>query len=352
MTPINSSEGYVGIPGFENCYPPWMNPDCNYPLDVTAEGIYNPSYDGYTLQSTGPPSSYLTPETLDISWGARNGSVSTTNTSTDSPVTELSSLGADTDANRVPDLVPSGEPKKRGSDSLERPPKRNCSQTVGTGPRTAGPATRSKENRPPAPCKATKSKADDKSKTSKKSTDKSRSSSSSTTSPRGGSGGTHKAPQLRTASRKPKANGKESGSPPTAEDKDNEEDDLLTPDERRARHSHNLVEKQYRNRLNQQFESLLAVLPPADSGNRCFPGSSGSKSRPRDAKGSVVGVEGAGDDRRLSKAEVLDMARQRIVTLERECDRLRSEMMELSANVGVVRDAVAKGGIAGTAVAA
>ncbi|KAJ3453839.1 hypothetical protein MRS44_018471 [Fusarium solani] len=34
-----------------------------------------------------------------------------------------------------------------------------------------------------------------------------------------------------------------------------------TPKERRTRASHNLVEKQYRNRLNAQFESLLSALP-------------------------------------------------------------------------------------------
>ncbi|KNB06489.1 hypothetical protein FOXG_19688 [Fusarium oxysporum f. sp. lycopersici 4287] len=44
-----------------------------------------------------------------------------------------------------------------------------------------------------------------------------------------------------------------------------------TPKERRTRASHNRVEKQYRNRLNAQFESLLSVLPEqlraANNGN-------------------------------------------------------------------------------------
>lgn len=377
MTPINSTDEYINVPAYESCYPNWMNAECNnYSLDVSAEGIYNPAYEPYSVPSTDGPSSYLTPETVDVGFGSRNGSVSTIYTSTDSSVTESTYLGADTDARLVPDLVPSSEPKKRGLDSSERPPKRNCSETVGsTGPATSRPATRSKENRPPAAApRSAKPKAGDRSETGKKSSDRARPSSSSTTtvtaatttSSRGGT--THKAPQLRTASRRPKTISKDSGSSPTGpgdQDKDAEEDDLLTPDERRARHSHNLVEKQYRNRLNQQFESLLAVLPPVDGGNRTFSGGgggsggNGKSGRPRDGKGagSVIdggggGGGGGGDDRRLSKAEVLDMARQRIVSLERECDQLRSERINFTANMGAVRDAVARGGIAGAAVAA
>ncbi|OIW32260.1 hypothetical protein CONLIGDRAFT_629958 [Coniochaeta ligniaria NRRL 30616] len=352
MTPIGPSEEYIRIPEFDNYLSPWMTTDCNYQLDLSPEGMYNSSYDPFALPgSTGAPSSYLTPETLDVGW-ARSGSVSTTKTSNDSPVTEFSYLEADADANPVPDLVPSSsEPapavqydNKRGMDSSERPSKRNCSQAIGTdwGFPTAAPATKSKESRSLAPCKSTKIKVEGKSKIGKKSRDKHRPSLSSTSSSQSGNS-SHKV-QLRTASRKPKQNGKDSGSSPAAEDKD--EDDLLTPNERRARHSHNLVEKQYRNRLNQQFESLLAVLP-AD-GNRSFSGSGGPKTKPRDVKGSVAGVEG--DDRRLSKAEVLDMARQRIVKLESECNRLQSERMELAANRGFAR--VANPGIAGAPLAA
>ncbi|KAH8912659.1 hypothetical protein BR93DRAFT_91852 [Coniochaeta sp. PMI_546] len=301
MTPVDPAEEYGRLPAFDSFSPPWMTTDCNYPLDLSPEG-------------------------------------------------------ADTDANRVPDLVsslskvvPSAQAdRKRSISGSKGPSKRSCSQAVSTSIAalpTAGPATRSRETRPPGPSKPTKVKVDGKAKLGKRPGEKPRSSSSSTASSRSGNGGSHKA-QLRTASRKPKQECKDSRSSPGAEDRD--EDDLLTPDERRARHSHNLVEKQYRNRLNQQFESLLAVLP-AD-GSRGFPGSGAAKAKPRDAKGSVAGIES--DDRRLSKAEVLDMARQRIVTLERECDRLQSERMDLAANVGVARDAVAKGVIARAALAA
>jgi len=68
--------------------------------------------------------------------------------------------------------------------------------------------------------------------------------------------------------------------------------------------------------LNAQFEKLLAVLPP-----------------PEDDDGGT-------DDKRLSKAEVLDIARKRIKTLEKERDGLRAEKEELRASVGKLRDAV------------
>ncbi|KAL1863960.1 hypothetical protein VTK73DRAFT_6280 [Phialemonium thermophilum] len=123
----------------------------------------------------------------------------------------------------------------------------------------------------------------------------------------GGAGGTNRA-HLRTASRRPK------GTPPGSPNQDPGDEDL-TPEERRARHSHNMVEKQYRNRLNQQFESLLAVLPAESQGSR---------------------GGGEGDERRLSKAEVLDMARQRITTLEEERRTLQLEREELLENVGLM----------------
>jgi hypothetical protein len=121
--------------------------------------------------------------------------------------------------------------------------------------------------------------------------------------------------QLRTASRKPK--------PPGTWPAEEQDDDDLTNEERRARQSHNLVEKQYRNRLNQQFESLLAVLPAERSRKSISEG----KTRERGTGGAVSVADD--DDRRLSKAEVLDLARQRILALEQECMKLRSERTEL-----------------------
>lgn len=68
-----------------------------------------------------------------------------------------------------------------------------------------------------------------------------------------------------------------------------------------SRTSHNMVEKQYRNRLNGQFSTLLGVLPPDLVG---------------------VEVEGYGRDdssaeKKVSKAEVLILAKRRIQDLER-----------------------------------
>ncbi|KAG7404226.1 Allergen Fus c 3 [Fusarium oxysporum f. sp. rapae] len=65
-----------------------------------------------------------------------------------------------------------------------------------------------------------------------------------------------------------------------------------------ARECHNLVEKHYRARLKTQFERLLAVLPAAQG--RSLAG--------RDTAASLGQV--------LSKGQVLDMARNRILELE------------------------------------
>jgi hypothetical protein len=111
--------------------------------------------------------------------------------------------------------------------------------------------------------------------------------------------------QLRTASRKAK---RVSASYRPA----------TSPEEERARSSHNQVEKQYRNRLNQHFERLLAVLPASV-----------------DADGDQQGEDaGLDPDKRLSKAEVLDIARRHIRTLERETSELEVEKQQLVDEIG------------------
>jgi hypothetical protein len=306
-------------------------------------------------------SHYISPETSSVSWGARTGSVSTANTSLDSPVTELTEFscvgGAEPDINVVPDLFPSSEAQKRGSDSSERPPKRNRLDATAAAKTTNGPVTKSKDPRPPVPIASDAGKPGPKTKaaSSRRSSDKSRSSSSSAA-PSYPSAAQSKTPQLRTASRKPKTRGKEPGSA-SPDHSCHDEEDPLTSDERRARHSHNLVEKQYRNRLNKHFESLLAVLPRGTANNRSFLGG-GGRSRPNDARtpagagGAAEGHATVPDDRRLSKAEVLELAKERIIALRRENARLKSQRLELAASVDVVRDAVARGGIAGVVAAA
>lgn len=140
--------------------------------------------------------------------------------------------------------------------------------------------------------------------------------------------------QLRTASRKPRhkpsssASSKDSTSPssPTTTKCSPSPlpDDDLTPEERRARRNHNLVEKQYRNRLNAQFERLLAVLPVEQCQRSSSSGSGGG------------GMVGAGDEKRMSKAEVLDLATRRIRTLEVERDRLVRERREMVRRMQVM----------------
>ncbi|RYP17821.1 hypothetical protein DL765_004305 [Monosporascus sp. GIB2] len=94
-----------------------------------------------------------------------------------------------------------------------------------------------------------------------------------------------------------------------------------TAEERRSRECHNQVEKQYRNRLNAQFESLLDALPE-----------------------NMRRGEGGGDgghlfegfrlpERKVSRAEVLDMARRHIKLLEEECALLEGERDELRDNM-------------------
>ncbi|KAI8966763.1 hypothetical protein F5Y11DRAFT_2712 [Daldinia sp. FL1419] len=86
-----------------------------------------------------------------------------------------------------------------------------------------------------------------------------------------------------------------------------------TVEEQKSRETHNQVEKQYRNRLNAHFESLLDALPETMQAGE------------GDDDGEALDLT----DRRVSKAEVLDMARRHIQTLERECTALEGERDEL-----------------------
>ncbi|KAH6671591.1 hypothetical protein F5X68DRAFT_235972 [Plectosphaerella plurivora] len=91
-----------------------------------------------------------------------------------------------------------------------------------------------------------------------------------------------------------------------------------TAEERRTRASHNLVEKQYRSRLNAQFEGLLGVLPDPDLGqaeNIKTEAGVGTPAPPAD-------TEQDPGDKKVSKAEVLERARVHIETLERQSEAL------------------------------
>ncbi|KAB5570315.1 hypothetical protein GE09DRAFT_703247 [Coniochaeta sp. 2T2.1] len=92
-----------------------------------------------------------------------------------------------------------------------------------------------------------------------------------------------------------------------------------TSEEQKSRNSHNLVEKQYRNRLNAQFEDLLHTLPESSWSGRATLGDDGDDGR----------ANNKGEKKRVSKAEVLDMARQRILFLEEENRKIERENEDL-----------------------
>jgi Helix-loop-helix DNA-binding domain len=71
------------------------------------------------------------------------------------------------------------------------------------------------------------------------------------------------------------------------------------------------TEKHHRNRLNVHFERLLSALPD-----------------PKSEDGHD------GDDQPLNKIEVLELARRRIESLERERDTLKQQRSKLLADIG------------------
>lgn len=106
-----------------------------------------------------------------------------------------------------------------------------------------------------------------------------------------------------------------------------------TAEERRTRASHNLVEKQYRNRLNAQFESLLVVLPDPDAikdedvtSDTGFP--------PNKTSGAPTDPEQQPGDKKVSKAEVLERARAHIESLERQSEALARKREMLLETLG------------------
>ncbi|RGP77874.1 hypothetical protein FLONG3_4050 [Fusarium longipes] len=102
-----------------------------------------------------------------------------------------------------------------------------------------------------------------------------------------------------------------------------------TPEDRRTRASHNLVEKQYRNRLNAQFESLLHALP-----DQIRHGGNGTGNGNEDNESDQANDP----DRRVSKGEVLEMARKHIQALERERNQLELENLELHGSIQKLKE--------------
>ncbi|EKJ70081.1 hypothetical protein FPSE_09741 [Fusarium pseudograminearum CS3096] len=86
-----------------------------------------------------------------------------------------------------------------------------------------------------------------------------------------------------------------------------------------ARECHNNVEKQYRTRLKQKFERLLAVL---------------QASKTKDESGGEGDAEAP--DCGYSRGEVLNFARQRILTLEEENRHLSDQVQNLKGGFTIV----------------
>ncbi|KAK0673943.1 hypothetical protein QBC41DRAFT_310976 [Cercophora samala] len=111
-----------------------------------------------------------------------------------------------------------------------------------------------------------------------------------------------------------------------------------TPQERKSRNSHNLVEKQYRNRLNMQFEILMNTLPESMRS----PTTTASGADSDVGQGGQGGVGMDLGERRLSKAQVLDMSTRYIRALERDREKLEREREELLLGMAKMREAYEK----------
>ncbi|KAL1899059.1 hypothetical protein Cpir12675_001616 [Ceratocystis pirilliformis] len=122
------------------------------------------------------------------------------------------------------------------------------------------------------------------------------------------------AAQLRTASRAPKKQ-----KPPVRRNSESFE-------ESRAREAHNQVEQQYRHRLNSHFERLLATIPMSE-----YHGETDMMADEEGGSPDRRAAARAGIEKRISKAEVLEMGRTWIEKLTKECAELRSEVEELRA---------------------
>ena len=108
-----------------------------------------------------------------------------------------------------------------------------------------------------------------------------------------------------------------------------------TGEERRSRDAHNVVEKEYRNRLNAQFEGLLRSVAESEFRDVLEAGVVGGVGE----GGGGGGEQGSGGgsidigalEKRLSKAEVLSMAQRHISFLERRNDALDREQQDLES---------------------
>ena len=94
-----------------------------------------------------------------------------------------------------------------------------------------------------------------------------------------------------------------------------------SPREQRARTSHNMVEKEYRDRLRKYFEALLVVLPQEGAEIEEDEQAAGST-----VDGNPAGSSAESQQKKLSKADVLAKACQHIEELENGARKQRLEL--------------------------
>jgi len=99
------------------------------------------------------------------------------------------------------------------------------------------------------------------------------------------------------------------------------------PNLHRARQCHNVVEKNYRNRLNRQFELLLVALTETRARSGMNEDDGDHVPVSSDANGSG---DGAGVSSALSKSAVLQLARQTLLSLDRGNQLLTEEVERLN----------------------
>lgn len=153
-------------------------------------------------------------------------------------------------------------------------------------------------------------------------------------------------PVLRSSPRKRrKASASTEASPPSPKNTRDmlyEEEEPASPEKVQARRNHNIVEKQYRNRLNAQFERLLSVLPGE---HKSLPPGNGEQHHRKAERrfSNSSGADSVAGDRRLSKAEILDVATNRITELEADRERLLSEKKEILRSMEFLQSAAGPG---------
>ncbi|KAK0644086.1 hypothetical protein B0T16DRAFT_494982 [Cercophora newfieldiana] len=150
------------------------------------------------------------------------------------------------------------------------------------------------------------------------------------------------------SSQQPPERGSSQGSaPPDAHPPPPQDDTGMTAEDEQARvrQWHNCIGKKYRNKLNDEFESLQAVLGKGEetvpTGRESEAAEQGKeREQDVDAEGETEDrVEGPGRSKRrqLNKAKVLDMAKERIEALTLEREALIREKEELRARGAQVR---------------